>query len=298
MEIGVIGIGKMGYNLALNLLSKEYRTVVYDINKDNLKGLDKNGAIFADSIQDMAKKLNRRRIIFLLVPVGRSTDEVIDELTKYLDKNDIIIDGGNSNYKDSIARYEMLKKQDIDFLDCGTSGGVSGALNGICSMIGGDKEVFEYCEKIFKDISVEDGYLYTGKAGSGHFCKMIHNGIEYGMMQSIAEGFELLYKSDFNFELDKIAKVWNHGSVIRSWLIELLYNALSKDKDLSGIKGIMNSTGEGRWTIETALENKVPVPVIALSQFMRYRSLERDTFSGKIVAALRNQFGGHKVEKQ
>lgn len=298
MEIGVIGIGKMGYNLALNLLSKEYRTVVYDINKDNLKGLDKNGAVFADSIQDMAKKLNRRRIIFLLVPVGRPTDEVIDELTKYLDKNDIIIDGGNSNYKDSIARYEMLKKQDIDFLDCGTSGGVNGALNGICSMIGGDKEVFEYCEKIFKDISVEDGYLYTGKAGSGHFCKMIHNGIEYGMMQSIAEGFELLYKSDFNFELDKIAKVWNHGSVIRSWLIELLYNALSKDKDLSGIKGIMNSTGEGRWTIETALENKVPVPVIALSQFMRYRSLESDTFSGKIVAALRNQFGGHKVEKQ
>lgn len=298
MEIGLIGIGKMGYNLALNLLSKGYKTVVYDINKDNLKGLDEKGAIFAESIHDLINKLSKRRKIFLLVPVGEPTDSVVNELIKYLDKNDIIIDGGNSNYKDSIAKYKMLKKLNIDFLDCGISGGVSGALNGICSMIGGDKDVFEACEKIFKDISVEDGYLYTGKPGSGHFCKMVHNGIEYGMMQSIAEGFEILYKSEYGFELDKVAKVWNHGSVIRSWLIELLYNALSEDCKLSSIKGIMNSTGEGKWTVETALENGIPVPVIALSLFMRYRSLESDTFSGKVVAALRNQFGGHKVEKQ
>lgn len=298
MEIGLIGIGKMGYNLALNLLSKGYKTVVYDINKENLKGLDQKGAIFAESIRDLVGKLKKRRKIFLLVPAGEPTSNVINELVKYLDKHDIIIDGGNSHYKDSIARYEMLKKLNIDFLDCGTSGGVNGALNGICAMIGGDKDVFEACEKIFKDISVEDGYLYTGKAGSGHFCKIVHNGIEYGMMQAIAEGFEILYKSEYEFDLDKVAKVWNHGSVIRSWLIELLYNVLSKDNKLANIKGIMNSTGEGQWTVETALENGIPVPVIALSLFMRYRSLENDTFSGKVVAALRGQFGGHKIERQ
>ncbi|ADL08625.1 phosphogluconate dehydrogenase (NAD(+)-dependent, decarboxylating) [Thermosediminibacter oceani] len=295
MEIGLIGIGKMGYNLTLNLLSKGYTTVIYDIDKEKLKGLDKKGAIFAESIQDLVSKLNKTRKIFLLLPAGEPTNNVINELVKYLDENDIIIDGGNSHYKDSIAKYEMLKRLNINFLDCGISGGVSGALNGICAMVGGDKDVFETCEKIFKDISVEDGYLYTGRAGSGHFCKMVHNAIEYGMMQSIAEGFEMLYKSEFDFKLDKVAKVWNHGSVIRSWLIELLYDALSKDNKLTNIKGIMKSTGEAQWAVETALEKGIPVPIIALSLFMRYRSLENDTFSGKIVAVLRNQFGGHEL---
>jgi len=203
------------------------------------------------------------------------------------DHDDIIADCGNSYYKDSIARGKQLETSGIGFLDCGISGGMEGARNGVCAMVGGDMEAFKVCEKIFKDISVPHGYLYTGRSGSGHFCKMIHNGIEYGMMQAIAEGFEMLHKSEFNFETDKIAGVWNHGSVIRGWLMELLANALDENKNL-----------ENKWTAETALEMGVPAPVITLSLMMRYRSLENDTFSGKVVAALRNRFGGHSVESE
>lgn len=183
----------------------------------------------------------------------------------------------------------------IYFFDCGTSGGTDGARNGACTMIGGDVDKFSDIEPLFKDLSVEDGYLYTGKAGSGHFLKMVHNGIEYGMMQSIAEGFEILNKSDFNYDYEKVAKVWNHGSVIRSWLIELIENAFSKDAKLDDLRGIMNSSGEGKWTVESALDFQVAAPVIALSLMMRYRSQEDDTFSGKVVAALRNEFGGHET---
>ncbi len=191
----------------------------------------------------------------------------------------------------------LLNKKGIEFLDCGTSGGVSGALQGVCAMIGGKKEVFEYCEPVFKSISVTDGYLYCGASGSGHFVKMVHNGIEYGMMQSIAEGFELMHLSEYKFDNEAVAKLWNHGSVIRSWLMELTQNAFSKDAQLDAIKGIMHSSGEGKWMLETALEKSVATPVIALSLLMRYRSQQQDTFSGKVVAALRNEFGGHAVEK-
>ena len=232
-----------------------------------------------------------------MVPAGEIVDSVIDSLVPYLTKNDIIIDGGNSNYKDSKRRYSKLKEHGIDFLDCGTSGGTSGALNGACTMIGGDAEVFDYVSKVFKDISVENGSLYTGAAGSGHFTKMVHNGIEYGMMQSIAEGFEVFEHSEFDIDFQKTAKLFNHGSVVRSWLMELTENAFSKDPKLDGIKGIMHSSGEGKWTLETALDLGVPTPVIALSIMMRYRSQMSDTFSGKVVAALRNEFGGHAVEK-
>lgn len=297
MQIGIIGLGKMGFNLALNLKRNGYHVVAQDVNSDFVSKIGNEGIETAYTVEQLCQKLNSRKVIWLMVPAGEIVDAVIESLLPYLSKNDIIIDGGNSNYNDSKRRYAQLKEKGIDFLDCGTSGGTSGALNGACTMIGGDAEVFDYVSNVFKDISVENGFLYTGAAGSGHFTKMVHNGIEYGMMQSIAEGFEVFEHSEFDIDFQKTAKLFNHGSVVRSWLMELTENAFSKDARLDGIKGIMHSSGEGKWTLETALDLGVPTPVIALSIMMRYRSQMSDTFSGKVVAALRNEFGGHAVEK-
>jgi len=297
MQVGIIGLGKMGFNLALNLKRNNYDVVAQDVNSDFVSKIGQEGIETAFSVEELCKKLTDRRVIWLMVPAGEIVDAVITSLLPYLSKNDIIIDGGNSNYNDSKRRYAQLKEHGIDFLDCGTSGGTSGALNGACTMIGGDADVFDYVANVFKDISVENGFLYTGAAGSGHFTKMVHNGIEYGMMQSIAEGFEVFEHSEFDIDFQKTAKLFNHGSVVRSWLMELTENAFSKDARLDGIKGIMHSSGEGKWTLETALDLGVPTPVIALSIMMRYRSQMSDTFSGKVVAALRNEFGGHAVEK-
>ncbi|MBN1044978.1 MULTISPECIES: phosphogluconate dehydrogenase (NAD(+)-dependent, decarboxylating) [unclassified Clostridium] len=297
MNVGIIGLGKMGFNIALNLLNHNHSVVAYDLSDENVSSISKEGAKGVNSIEDLVKQLPERKIIWLMIPSGKAVDSTIEEIIKYINPNDIIIDGGNSNYKDTLRRYKFLKEKGIDFIDCGTSGGTSGALNGACTMIGAEEDVFKYCEELFKDLSIQDGYLHVGKPGSGHFTKMVHNGIEYGMMQSIAEGFEILSKSEFDVDYEKVAKLWNNGSVIRGWLMELAQSAFSKDKDLSSIKGIMNSSGEGKWTVETALDLQVPAPVIALSLMMRYRSLEEDTFTGKVVAALRNEFGGHEVKK-
>ncbi|ASN06135.1 phosphogluconate dehydrogenase (NAD(+)-dependent, decarboxylating) [Virgibacillus necropolis] len=292
MKLGIIGLGKMGLNLALNLNDHNHEIIGYDNKSVNID--DKKLQIKA-SIADFVQELPRPRKIWLMVPAGEITGSVINELTHHLTEGDMIIDGGNSNYKDTVKRAESLMEKRIYFFDCGTSGGTEGARNGACTMVGGDAEKFKEIEPLFKDLSVENGYLYTGKSGSGHFLKMVHNGIEYGMMQSIAEGFEILNKSDFNYDYEKVAKVWNHGSVIRSWLIELIENAFSKDAKLDELRGVMNSSGEGKWTVESALDFQVAAPVIALSLMMRYRSQEDDTFSGKVVAALRNEFGGHEV---
>lgn len=297
MQVGIIGLGKMGFNLALNLKRNNYQVVAQDVNADFVSKIGQEGIETAYTVEELCQKLNNRRVIWLMVPAGEIVDGVITSLLPYLSKNDIIIDGGNSNYNDSKRRYAQLKEHGIDFLDCGTSGGTSGALEGACTMIGGDADVFDYVAEVFKDISVENGFLYTGAAGSGHFTKMVHNGIEYGMMQSIAEGFEVFEHSEYDIDFQKTAKLFNHGSVVRSWLMELTENAFSKDARLDGIKGIMHSSGEGKWTLETALDLGVPTPVIALSIMMRYRSQMSDTFSGKVVAALRNEFGGHAVEK-
>ena len=297
MQVGIIGLGKMGFNLALNLKRNNYQVVAQDVNTDFVSKIGQEGIETAYTVEELCQKITDRRVIWLMVPAGEIVDAVIVSLLPYLSKNDIIIDGGNSNFNDSKRRYAQLKEHGIDFLDCGTSGGTSGALNGACTMIGGDADVFDYVAGVFKDISVENGFLYTGAAGSGHFTKMVHNGIEYGMMQSIAEGFEVFEHSEFDIDFQKTAKLFNHGSVVRSWLMELTENAFSKDSRLDGIKGIMHSSGEGKWTLETALDLGVPTPVIALSIMMRYRSQMSDTFSGKVVAALRNEFGGHAVEK-
>ncbi|MEA5138710.1 phosphogluconate dehydrogenase (NAD(+)-dependent, decarboxylating) [Arcicella rigui] len=298
MQIGIIGLGKMGFNLALNLQRNGYEVIANDVNAEFVQNIATHGIDTADTVEVLTQKLNGRKVIWLMVPAGEIVDKVIEGLVPFLSPSDIIIDGGNSNFKESKRRYNALKAQGIDFLDCGTSGGTSGALNGACTMIGGDDEVFAYVEQVFKDISVENGYLHTGAAGSGHFTKMVHNGIEYGMMQAIAEGFEVFEHSEFDIDFHKTAKMFNHGSVVRGWLMELTQSAFSKDPKLDAIKGVMHSSGEGKWTLETALDLGVPTPVIALSVMMRYRSQMEDTFSGKVVAALRNEFGGHAVEKK
>lgn len=298
MQLGLIGLGKMGYNLALNLKRNGHTVIAYDTGKAAMEKIQAEGIATATSIEELVKSLPGRRVIWMMVPAGNTVDIVIKNLTHYLHKNDILIDGGNSFFKDSQTRARDLETRGIHFLDCGTSGGVEGALHGVCTMIGGSSEAFQFCEPLFKSISVQDGCLYCGKSGSGHFVKMVHNGIEYGMMQSIAEGFEVMHKFNPEFDLAAIAKNWNHGSVIRGWLMGLSQRALEKDKNLESIKGVAHTSGEGKWTVETALEMGVPIPVITMSLLMRYRTHMEDTFSGKVVAALRNEFGGHAVEKK
>ncbi|MBQ6458945.1 MAG: decarboxylating 6-phosphogluconate dehydrogenase [Exiguobacterium sp.] len=293
MEIGLIGLGKMGYNLALNLSDHGHTVVGTDVGN-----VTSDAFSIVPTLEDVVNKLSTPRVIWTMVPAGDVTEAVLAELYERLEPGDIVIDGGNSNYKLSVARAEQFAEKEIKFFDCGTSGGTDGARNGACTMVGGDAEAWPTIEPIFKDLSVENGYLYTGPAGSGHFLKMIHNGIEYGMMQAIAEGFDILEKSPFDYDYEQVARVWNHGSVVRSWLMELTENAFKKDAKLDEIRGVMHSSGEGKWTIETALDLQAAAPVIALSLMMRYRSLEDDTFSGKVVAALRNEFGGHAVVKK
>lgn len=297
MQIGFVGLGKMGFNLVQNLVQHQHQVVAYDIDNQLVTKIKDEGATGVTSLAELVGVLDKPRAIWLMIPAGPLVDAVLTELKPHLDADDLVIDGGNSNYKDSIRRAEDLKKQGVHYLDCGTSGGTSGARNGACTMIGGEKAAFLRVEAVFKDISVENGYLHTGAVGSGHFVKMVHNGIEYGMMQAIAEGFEVFEKSGFDLDFQAIAGLFNHGSVVRGWLMELTENAFSKDPKLATIRGRMNASGEGKWTLETALDLGVPTPVIALSLMMRYRSLQDDTFTGKVVAALRNEFGGHAVEK-
>ncbi|UTT43488.1 phosphogluconate dehydrogenase (NAD(+)-dependent, decarboxylating) [Exiguobacterium aurantiacum] len=294
MQIGLIGLGKMGYNLALNLSDHGHNVVGTDAG--NVEATSKFEIV--PTLEGVIAKLETPRVVWAMVPAGDITEAVLAELLEKLEPGDIVIDGGNSNYKLSVARAEQFSEKGIAFFDCGTSGGTEGARNGACTMVGGDAAAWPTIEPIFKDLSVENGYLYTGPAGSGHFLKMIHNGIEYGMMQAIAEGFDILEKSPFDYDYEQVARVWNHGSVVRSWLMELTENAFSKDAKLDDIRGVMHSSGEGKWTVETALELQAAAPVIAMSLMMRYRSLEDDTFSGKVVAALRNEFGGHAVVKK
>lgn len=297
MQVGLVGLGKMGWNLLENMLSKGIDITAFDSNDDIREKLMTTTARSAGTLKELVNSLSRPRIIWLMVPAGEATQDCIDQLSKLLNSDDILIDGGNSYYKDSIKHFQSLSIKKIHFFDVGTSGGISGARNGGNFMIGGPKEIFSQIDPLFKKISVKDGYMYTGATGSGHFLKMVHNGIEYGMMQAIGEGFEILDKSRFNYNNEAVAQVWNNGSVIRSWLIELAQKAFSEDKNLKQIKGIMYSSGEGAWTIEEAIRLHVPTPVISSALMMRYRSEEDDAMAGKVVAALRNEFGGHPMDK-
>lgn len=297
MKIGLVGLGKMGLNLGQNLLDHGHQVVAFDVNPEAVEKMKEFGASGAQSYRELVEGLESPRVIWLMIPHS-VVDSALLEIVPLLSKGDIVIEAGNSHYKETIRRYNELKEAGIHFMDAGTSGGMEGARHGACYMIGGDADAWAQVEPIFRDTAVPNGYLYAGGAGSGHFLKMVHNGIEYGMMAAIGEGFEVLEKSEFDYDYEKVARVWSHGSVIRSWLMELTENAFSKDSKLEGIKGVMHSSGEGKWTVETALDLQCATPVIAMSLLMRYRSLETDTFTGKVVAALRNEFGGHAVEKK
>lgn len=296
MKIGLVGLGKMGLNLGQNMIDHKHEVVAFDLNTAAVKQLQAYGAQGASSLDQLVRSLQGPRIIWIMVPHA-VVDSVLADITPLLSKGDIVIEAGNSHYKESIRRYNRMKLAGIHFMDAGTSGGMEGARHGACYMVGGDMEAWRIVEPIFRDTAVENGYLYAGKAGSGHYLKMVHNGIEYGMMAAIGEGFEVLEKSAFDFDYEQVAKVWNHGSVIRSWLMELTERAFSKDAKLDELKGVMHSSGEGKWTVEEAMDLQTATPVIAMSLLMRYRSLDHDTFTGKVVAALRNEFGGHAVEK-
>jgi 6-phosphogluconate dehydrogenase len=296
----LIGLGKMGYNLALNLFDHGHTVVAYDLAEAVSRQLAaETGALPVTSLEELcAQWQGERRLIWLMVPAGPPVDGVIAALLPNLAPGDVLVDGGNSNFNDTRRRSLALAEKGVELIDCGTSGGMTGARHGACTMIGGSPEAYAFARPVFDDISLPGGSLYVGASGAGHFVKMVHNGIEYGMMQAMAEGFEVMERSDFGVDFEAVARLWNHGSVIRGWLMELAANAFSKDARLESIRGIMHSSGEGRWTLETALDLGVPTPVIALSLLMRYRSQQDDTFAGKVVAALRNEFGGHAVEKK
>ncbi len=301
MKFGMIGLGKMGMNLVKKAVDHEIEVVAYDVNAEAVEeaGNYSEKITAVKSIDELLTELSEPKIIWLMLPAGKATNSTIELLTEKLSAADILIDGGNSNYKDNLEQNKLLTEKGIKFFDVGTSGGMAGARQGGNFMIGGDDEnSWSVIEPIFKAISTENGYLYTGKLGSGHYLKMIHNGIEYGMMQAIAEGFGILEQSPFDYDYEAVAKLWNHGSVIRSWLMELAQDQFSKDPKLDQIIGRVQSSGEGKWTIEESLDLGVPAPVIALSLMMRQRSLQEDTMTGKVVAALRNGFGGHEVEQK
>lgn len=298
MKIGLIGLGKMGMNMVQRLRNGGHDIVAYARTAATVKTAEGKGAIGASSLEDVAAKLEAPRIIWLMVPAGKATEDNINSLSEILESGDILIDGGNSMYKDSIRRAESLKKKNISFMDAGTSGGIWGLKIGYCMMIGGEKNIFDKVEPIFKTLAPENGYAHVGPHGSGHFVKMVHNGIEYAMLQSYAEGFEILHaKDEFSLDLKGIADLWNHGSVIRSWMLELAENAFSADPGLSSIRGYVEDSGEGRWTVAQAIEADVPAPVITLSLIQRLRSRQDESFSAKVIAALRNEFGGHAVKK-
>ncbi|WP_262315812.1 phosphogluconate dehydrogenase (NAD(+)-dependent, decarboxylating) [Lacticaseibacillus parakribbianus] len=298
MKIGMIGLGKMGLNLVKNLRDHGIDVAANDLSAAAREDAALAGATACADLEALKAALPAPRIVWVMVPAGKPTDATIASLATLLDPEDIVIDGGNSFYQDSLRHAALLLEQGIHFFDVGTSGGMAGARADGNFMIGGDAATFKTIEPIFAAIAQTDGYLYVGPAGSGHYLKMVHNGIEYGMMQAIGEGFDVLANGPFDYDNAAVAKMWNHGSVIRGWLMELAESAFSKDADLTQIKGVMHSSGEGAWTVTEAQRLHVPTPVISSALMMRYRSEQDDTMTGKVVAALRNEFGGHAVDQK
>ncbi len=298
MQIGFIGLGKMGAFMVERLLNDGHEVIVYNRSPEKTKEIEKKGAVGTYSVEELVEKLNKPKLIWMMIPSGETVQLMIDSLVPLLSKGDIIIDGGNSYYKDSVRRSSVLKEFGINYLDVGTSGGIWGLKIGYCVMIGGERKIFEHCEPVFRSLAPADGYKYIGASGSGHYVKMIHNGIEYGMMQAYAEGFELMHSSDYDIDIEGVAKLWGKGSVVRSWLLELLSDALKDDRDLKDIRDYVEDSGEGRWTVLDGIEKSIPLPVITESLYMRFRSRQAESFGGKILAALRNEFGGHNIHKK
>ncbi len=300
MELAIIGLGKMGLNMATRLVRGGHRVVGYARSKDTVQEATTLGVEGANSLEEAVSKLNVPRIVWVMVPSGAATDDTINKLEGMLQQGDIVIDGGNSNYKDSVRHAAQLEAKGIDFVDCGTSGGIWGISEGYSLMIGGNLEVTEKMRPIFETLApaADKGWGRVGPHGAGHFTKMIHNGIEYGMMQAFAEGFAILKaKEEFNLDLAQISEVWQHGSVVRSWLLDLAANALKEDAKLEDIKPWVADSGEGRWTVFESIDLDVPAPIITLALQMRFASRDEENFSARMLSALRNQFGGHAIKK-
>ncbi len=298
MRLAMIGLGRMGGNMSERLMKGGHEVVVFDRSVEAVRKYVALGATGARAPGEITGKLESPRVVWIMVPSGKPVDDTIAALVPGLSKGDVIIDGGNSNFHDTLRRAADLQAKGIHFVDSGTSGGIWGLANGYCLMIGASADAFELCEPIFRTLAQTDGYAHVGPPGAGHYVKMIHNGIEYGMLEAYAEGYEILHASrDFKLDMHKIAAVWNRGSVVRSWLNELAEKAFETDGDLSDLRGYVEDSGEGRWTVQEAIDLDVPAPVITLSLLARLRSRQADSFSAKVIAALRNEFGGHAVKK-
>lgn len=296
MNLGFIGLGKMGFNMVEHLLELGHQVTAFDLSREAVDAIVARGATPAHSLQALVGELAEPRIVWMMVPAGKAVDAVLDGLLPFMGAGDIIIDGGNSRYTDTVARAARLGTAGIRLLDIGTSGGLDGARHGACMMAGGSRKAYDLVEPLLRDLCVQNGFGYMGASGSGHFVKMVHNGIEYGMMQAIGEGFDLLRASGYDLDNETVARVWSNGSVIRGWLMELAGRAFAKDGDLGWLGGSVADSGEGRWTVEAAVELGVPVPVIADALFRRFRSQSCESFSDKVVAALRHEFGGHAFQ--
>lgn len=296
MELAIVGLGRMGSNMARRLLRGGHRVVVHNRSPEPIQMLEREGAVGAYSPEDTVHALTPPRVIWLMLPAGEVTEQMLQHFAELLEPGDILVDGGNAYWKDSVRRARFLQDRGIRFLDVGTSGGIWGLEYGYCLMVGGEESAFRHLEPALATLAPENGYRYLGPAGAGHFAKMVHNGIEYGLMQAYAEGFEILERSPYRYDLAELAALWNRGSVIRSWLLELAERAFRNDPRLTAIRGYVEDSGEGRWTVLTAIEEDVPAPVITLSLQMRFRSRQEDSFAAKVVAALRREFGGHAVK--
>ena len=297
MKLAMLGLGRMGMNMARRLLANNQEVLAYNRTSEKTKAIVKEGASGIYTLDDLSVKMATPRIVWLMLPAGPPIDEHLEKLKDVLSVGDIVIDGGNTHFKDDIRRRTLLSEKGIHFMDVGVSGGIWGLKEGYCLMVGGDPDIYQFLDPIFRSLAPEEGYLYCGGSGAGHFVKMVHNGIEYGMMQAYAEGFDILDKSVYGGSLDyrSLCHLWNRGSVIRSWLLELTESAFEKDPRLADIKGYVEDSGEGRWTLEQALETGVPAYVTALSLFARFRSREQESLSDKVLAAMRREFGGHAV---
>jgi 6-phosphogluconate dehydrogenase len=299
MEMGMVGLGRMGGNMVLRLMKRGHRMIAYDRSADAVKEKAGQGAVGVYSVEDFVKGFQSKpRVMWVMVPAGDPTTQAIDQLSALGDPGDIIIDGGNTNWKVAMGDAARVKAKGLHYMDAGTSGGIWGLANGYSLMVGGEKPIYDYCLPLLKDLAPDDGGLvYTGPEGSGHFVKMVHNGVEYGLMQAYAEGFQVmkLSKSFPGMDMHAIAEAWRSGSVVRSWLLDLIATGLEQDPELSRIKGYVEDTGEGRWTVEAAIDESVPVPIIAESLFARFRSRMENTFGDRMLAMMRHQFGGHAV---
>jgi len=296
MKLGFVGLGKMGSNMVERLLEGGHEIVAYARTEDSIRQAESRGAAGARSLEELAGELSPPRVVWLMIPAGKPVEDTIARLADLLSAEDVIVDGGNSRFSDSARHASDLAARGIGFLDSGTSGGVWGLKNGYCLMVGGKAEHFRMVEPALATLAPSDGYAHVGPAGAGHYVKMVHNAIEYSMLQGYGEGFEMLQASGYDLDLLQVARLWTHASVVRSWLLDLLVRALEEDPKLADIRGYVEDSGEGRWTLHEAIERSVPVPALAAALFARFSSRQRESFSAKIIAALRNQFGGHAVK--